>query len=180
VTLDLDAAMLADGPLHPGERIDVRAPDGRFEAIWARTFADVGAGDMLLFQDSSGALALAVSGGSAPGLMDLAPNRQVPLRPPKCPDSAPLPAIAGAPTPPTSGPRTWPSPVRRGASWSRRTSNRLAAAAAGTTGSPRRAPVSSTRLSSGHSRPPTRRCFPSPFRWRAARRQSRSPRCAAR
>ena len=81
VTLDLDAAMLADGPLHPGERIDVRAPDGRFEAIWARTFADVGAGDMLLFQDSSGALALAVSGGSAAGLMDLAPNREVTLRP---------------------------------------------------------------------------------------------------
>jgi S-adenosyl-L-methionine hydrolase (adenosine-forming) len=81
VTLDLDASMLADGPLRPGDAIDVRAPDGRFEAIWARTFADVDSGDMLLCEDSSGALALAVSGGSAAGLMDLAPDREVTLRP---------------------------------------------------------------------------------------------------
>jgi S-adenosylmethionine hydrolase len=81
VTLDLDAAMLAEGPLHRGDAIEVRAPDGRFEAAWAGTFADVAAGDMLLFEDSSGALALAVSGGSAAGLMDLAPDREVTLRP---------------------------------------------------------------------------------------------------
>jgi hypothetical protein len=81
VTLDLDAVMLADGPLRPGEPLEVRAPDGRFEAVWARTFADVDSGEVLLFQDSTGALALAVSGGSAAGLMDLAPDREVTLRP---------------------------------------------------------------------------------------------------
>ena len=81
VTLDLDASMLADGPLRPGDAIDVRAPDGRFEAVWARTFADVDAGEVLLFEDSSGALALAVSGGSAAGLLNLAPDREISLRP---------------------------------------------------------------------------------------------------
>jgi S-adenosylmethionine hydrolase len=81
VTLDVNAAMLADGPLQPGDAIEVRAPDGRFEGIWARTFADVDAGDVLLFEDSSGALALAVNGGSAAGLLDLAPDREVTLRP---------------------------------------------------------------------------------------------------
>src|SRR3954447_18180937 len=81
VTLDLDASMLADGPLRPGDELEVRAPDGRFEAVWARTFADVGPSDILLFEDSSGALALAVSGGSAGGLMDLQPDREVTLRP---------------------------------------------------------------------------------------------------
>jgi S-adenosyl-L-methionine hydrolase (adenosine-forming) len=81
VTLDLDASMLADGPLRPGDALEVGAPDGRFEAIWAQTFADVGSGEVLLFQDSSGALALAVSGGSAAGLLDLAPDREVTLRP---------------------------------------------------------------------------------------------------
>jgi S-adenosylmethionine hydrolase len=81
VTLDLDASMLADGPLEPGEALEVRAPDGRFEGTWARTFADVGPGEVLLFGDSSGALALAVSGGSAAGLMDLEPDREVTLRP---------------------------------------------------------------------------------------------------
>lgn len=81
VTLDLDASMLAAGPLRPGERLEVRAPDGRFEALWARTFSDVGPADVLLFEDSSGALALAVSGGSAAGLMNLEPDSEVTLRP---------------------------------------------------------------------------------------------------
>jgi S-adenosylmethionine hydrolase len=80
-TLNLDASMLAGGPLRPGERLEVRAPDGRFEAIWAGTFADVNPGDVLLFEDSSGALALAVSGGSAAGLMNLAKDSEVMLRP---------------------------------------------------------------------------------------------------
>ena len=47
----------------------MRSRSGRRTAasrrVWARTFADVGPGDVLLFEDSSGALALAVSGGSA-------------------------------------------------------------------------------------------------------------------
>jgi S-adenosylmethionine hydrolase len=81
VTLDLDSSMLAGGPLRHGDALEIRAPDGRFEGIWARTFADVAAGDVLLFEDSSGALALAVSGGSAAGLMDLAADREVKLAP---------------------------------------------------------------------------------------------------
>jgi S-adenosyl-L-methionine hydrolase (adenosine-forming) len=81
VTLNLDASMLAEGPFGPGEDLEVRAPDGRFEAVWARTFEDVGRGDVLLFEDSSGALALAVSGGSAAGLMNLEADSEVTLRP---------------------------------------------------------------------------------------------------
>ena len=81
VTLNLDASMLTDGPLREGERFEVRAPDGRFEALWASTFADVEAGDVLLFTDSSGALALAVSGGSAAGLLNLERDSEVTLRP---------------------------------------------------------------------------------------------------
>ena len=69
------------GPLHEGEWLALRAPDGRFEALWARTFADVSPGEVLLFEDSSGAMALAVSGGSAAGLLDLEPDREVTLRP---------------------------------------------------------------------------------------------------
>jgi S-adenosyl-L-methionine hydrolase (adenosine-forming) len=81
VTLDLDTPMLADGPLSPGDAIEVRAPDGRFDGVWARTFADVDPGEVLLFEDSSGGLALAVGGGSAAGLMNLAPDGEVTLRP---------------------------------------------------------------------------------------------------
>ena len=81
VTLDLDAEMLADGPLRPGQALEIHAPDGRFNAVWARTFADVEAGEVLVFEDSSAAIALAVSGGNAAGLMDLVPDREVTLRP---------------------------------------------------------------------------------------------------
>jgi S-adenosyl-L-methionine hydrolase (adenosine-forming) len=82
VTLNLDASMLADGPLRQGKWLEVRAPDGRFQALWARTFADVPAGELMLFEDSSGAMALAVSGGNAAGLLNLEPDREVTLRPP--------------------------------------------------------------------------------------------------
>jgi S-adenosylmethionine hydrolase len=81
VTLDLDAEMLSGGPFAAGDRIDVRAPDGRFEALWARTFSDTDPGDLLLYEDSSGALALAASGGNAAGLLDLRPGVGVELRP---------------------------------------------------------------------------------------------------
>jgi S-adenosyl-L-methionine hydrolase (adenosine-forming) len=81
VTLNLDASMLADGPLRPGDALEIGAPDGRFEAVWARTFADVGPADVLLFEDSSGAVALAASGGSAAELMDLSADSEVTLRP---------------------------------------------------------------------------------------------------
>jgi S-adenosylmethionine hydrolase len=81
VTLDLDASMLAGGPLAEGERLEVRAPDGRFEALWARTFSDTGPGDLLLYEDSSGAMALAANGGNAAGLLDLRPGSEIELRP---------------------------------------------------------------------------------------------------
>jgi S-adenosylmethionine hydrolase len=81
VTLDLDASMLADGPLRPGDPLEVRSPDGRWEAVWAGTFVDVGPADVLLFEDSSGALALAVSGGNVAELMDLRTDSEVTLRP---------------------------------------------------------------------------------------------------
>jgi S-adenosylmethionine hydrolase len=81
VTLNLDAAMLRDGPLRPDGVIQVRAPDGRFEALWAQTFSDVEPGELLLYEDSSGALALAANGGNASGLLDLRPGSPLELRP---------------------------------------------------------------------------------------------------
>jgi S-adenosyl-L-methionine hydrolase (adenosine-forming) len=81
VTLDLDAPALAAGPLRQGERLEVRAPDGRFEALWAATFSDVEPGEILLHEDSSGALALAVNGGDAAGLLNLGRDGEVTLRP---------------------------------------------------------------------------------------------------
>jgi len=81
VSLDLRAGDVGAGPLRPGEPLRVLAPDGEFDARWARTFADVERGELLLLEDSSGMLALAVNGGSAEGLLDLRPDAEVELRP---------------------------------------------------------------------------------------------------
>jgi len=81
VTLDVGPEQLEGIRAEPGGRLEVRAPDGRFEADWTRTFADVSRGSLLLFEDSSGAISLAVNGGSAAGLLDLEPDSEVTLRP---------------------------------------------------------------------------------------------------
>ena len=81
VALSLDVAGAEGGGLSRGGRLEVRAPDGRFESIWAHTFADAARGELLLHEDSSGRLALAVNGGSAGGLLNLEPDDEVELRP---------------------------------------------------------------------------------------------------
>ena len=81
VALSLAASEAERGSLSPGAALEVRAPDGRFEAIWAQTFEQVAPGDLLLHQDSSGRIALAVNGGSAAGLLNLSADDEVELRP---------------------------------------------------------------------------------------------------
>jgi S-adenosylmethionine hydrolase len=80
-SLDLDASQIADWGLETGSRIRIAAPDGSFEAIWATTFEDAEPGDLLLFEDSSGSIAIAANGGNAAALLDLAPRCQVDLTP---------------------------------------------------------------------------------------------------
>ncbi len=81
VTLDLRARDLLEGPLDHGAELRIKAPDGSFEARWTQTFAEVPRGELLLYEDSSGAMALAVNGGNAAGLLALEPDDQVELRP---------------------------------------------------------------------------------------------------
>ena len=81
VALDLRAVQLGEAAIESGTELAVEAPDGRFEARWARTFAEVPRGELLLHEDSSGRVALAVNGGSAAGLLALEPDAEVVLRP---------------------------------------------------------------------------------------------------
>jgi S-adenosyl-L-methionine hydrolase (adenosine-forming) len=81
VVLSLPAGGAEHGSLTRGNTLEVRAPDGRFEAVWLRAFAEAGRGDLLLHEDSSGRMALAVNGGSAEGLLNLKPDDEVELRP---------------------------------------------------------------------------------------------------
>lgn len=63
----------------PAVRVTTGA--GAARAKRAGTFADAAPGDLLLHLDSSGALALAVNGGSAAGLLNLAAGDEVRLEP---------------------------------------------------------------------------------------------------
>src|SRR5919205_162320 len=52
-------------------------PDGRRPAVVARTFADVPHGELVVFEDSSGNVSLAVSGGSAAAALGLTSGERV-------------------------------------------------------------------------------------------------------
>jgi S-adenosyl-L-methionine hydrolase (adenosine-forming) len=70
--------LLASG-LRLGEPLAVRAGARRVRGVVARTFSDVDAGALLLYEDSGGSLALAISGGDAAALLGLRPGDEVRL-----------------------------------------------------------------------------------------------------
>jgi S-adenosyl-L-methionine hydrolase (adenosine-forming) len=61
----------------PGTRVALDLPAGRRPAVVARTFADVPHGDLVVFEDASGNVSLAVSGGSAAAALGLTSGERV-------------------------------------------------------------------------------------------------------
>ena len=64
-----------------GRRIRLTQGDRVHETIFARTFAEVSAGELLLYENAGGALALAVNAGSAAGLLGLRLGEPLTLAP---------------------------------------------------------------------------------------------------
>ena len=81
VTLDLDADGAEAAGIGAGSEFEIRAPDGRFEAVRAVTFEEVSRGSLLLYENSTGRMTLGVNGGDAAGLLNLNPDDEVELRP---------------------------------------------------------------------------------------------------
>ena len=79
--LDAAHADLDESGLRLGDPVAARAGSRRVRGVVARTFADVAAGALLLYEDGSGALALAVNGGDAAALLGLGPGDEVRLEP---------------------------------------------------------------------------------------------------
>jgi S-adenosylmethionine hydrolase len=79
--LDLAKGQLPDSGLRLGRRLEVETNGAARDATYARTFADVGEGELLLYLDSSGSAALAVNRGSAAESLALAAGAEVTLRP---------------------------------------------------------------------------------------------------
>ena len=80
VILDLYFEQLPESGLRLGRPLTVDVAGETHDAIYARTFADVAEGGLLLYLDSSGSAALAVNRGSAADSLGLAPGDELGLR----------------------------------------------------------------------------------------------------
>jgi S-adenosyl-L-methionine hydrolase (adenosine-forming) len=69
VALNLRREQLDHAELAPGTRVELTCRGDRFYAVFVRTFADAPRGSLILYEDSYGSLALAVSRGSASRLL---------------------------------------------------------------------------------------------------------------
>ncbi|MEK6272097.1 MAG: SAM-dependent chlorinase/fluorinase [Actinomycetota bacterium] len=80
--LDVGEPRLPETRLRLGRPVGVETGgSGSAEAIFARTFADVAEGELLVYLDSYKSVALAVNRGSAAAELNLAPGDEVVLRP---------------------------------------------------------------------------------------------------
>lgn len=81
VALNVRHEDLAGGPLRLGDPVAVESAGGQVGATFARTFEEVGRGELLLYEDSSRGLALAVNRASAAEMLRLRRDDEVVLRP---------------------------------------------------------------------------------------------------
>jgi S-adenosyl-L-methionine hydrolase (adenosine-forming) len=80
VALNLRRDQLVEGTeLAAGTRVELTCRDERFYAVSARTFADAPHGSLILYEDSYGSLALAVSSGSAARLLQVEEGSEIVL-----------------------------------------------------------------------------------------------------
>jgi S-adenosylmethionine hydrolase len=77
VQLNVSAESLGAPGREPGTPVELELPTGARSAVVARTFADVAPGALVVFEDSTGNVALAVSGGSASEMLGLKPGERV-------------------------------------------------------------------------------------------------------
>jgi S-adenosyl-L-methionine hydrolase (adenosine-forming) len=77
VSLLADHADLAAAGLRIGHPVAVSAGDGRLDATYARTFADVEPGDALVYEDAARTAAIAVNTGDAASALRVRPGDEV-------------------------------------------------------------------------------------------------------
>jgi S-adenosylmethionine hydrolase len=79
VALNLTREHLEHLALNPGTRVELTSRGARFYAVSARTFADAPRGSLILYEDSYGSFALAVSHGSAAQLLRVEEGSEIVL-----------------------------------------------------------------------------------------------------
>jgi hypothetical protein len=79
--LNLRASDMRAAGFEPGERLEVLSRRRTGEAVYARTYGDVGAGQAVIIEDSSGRIAIAVNQGRAAGALGVGAGAEVMLQP---------------------------------------------------------------------------------------------------
>ena len=79
--LNLTAAHAAEAGIEAGAQIELRLPLERYYATAARTFAEARRGDLILYEDSYGNLAIAVNGGDAARMFQARTGDEVRIAP---------------------------------------------------------------------------------------------------
>jgi hypothetical protein len=81
VALDVDHDQLAGTGLRLGQPVEIDVAGERFLATFAQTFADVKAGEVIVYEDSYRTLAIAINRGDAAGTMQVTMDAEIRLRP---------------------------------------------------------------------------------------------------
>jgi S-adenosylmethionine hydrolase len=81
VQLNLEREHLEAVGFDSGTRVELVFPLARYYAHTARTFADARPGDLILFEDSYGNIALALNGGDAASMLSATPGDEVRIGP---------------------------------------------------------------------------------------------------
>jgi S-adenosylmethionine hydrolase len=81
VQLNLTGDQIREAGFSQGDVLGVEVGQERRRATLARTFADVPAGEAVVFEDSSRAVAIALNGGNAAEALSAAPDAAVELKP---------------------------------------------------------------------------------------------------
>ena len=81
VSLNLTHEELAGTGLTLGRQVEIEAGEERYLATFGRTFTDVKAGEVLLYEDAHRSLAVAINRGDAAAAMQLEPDSELRLRP---------------------------------------------------------------------------------------------------
>jgi S-adenosylmethionine hydrolase len=75
--LNLDRAQLEQASVVPGMRLELEVGPEQYYAVAARTFADARSGDIILYEDAYGNVAIAISGGNAAELFGVHDGQDV-------------------------------------------------------------------------------------------------------
>jgi S-adenosylmethionine hydrolase len=77
IELNLSRDDLERVGIEPGEQLELVVGPDRYYAVAARTFADVRKGDIMLYEDAYGNVAVAISGGNAASMLKAKPGGQL-------------------------------------------------------------------------------------------------------